>query len=128
MAEFKSFASILRASGPESPISPLIAEVERHEPELWREERLFPALLEERLDRAVQVLLREIAAEVVARELLLGPADVAQIVRRLRERYCIDDATHARIDGNDVAFAMDGGEIDASLGVRVASAIERASP
>ena len=131
MAEFKSFATIFRerarAAEP-APISPLIAEPPVPPPALAARERLFPALLAERLDCAVQTLLREIAAEVVGRELLLAPVEIERIVARLRERYRLDDDCSVRASaGGDVAFAWSEGEIDASLGRRVAAAIDRAA-
>jgi hypothetical protein len=134
MTEFKSFATLFRdreqarereVRAAEPPISALIAQAPQPS---GVEDRLFPALLAERLDRAVQILLREIAAEVVGRELLLAPVEIETIVRRLRERYRIDDEQPAEFspDG-DLAFAWDGGEIDASLGRRVGAAIDRAA-
>ena len=79
----------------------------------------------EQLETALRRLLEEIAAEVVGRELLLAPADVARIVSRLKERYGFHGGTVSSSNG-DITIEWDGAEIDASLGRRLSSAIERA--
>lgn len=134
MAEFKRLADILseRDRPVEPPISALIAELpapQQSTRERSLEERLYPALLAEKADRAVRTLLREIAAEVVGRELLLAPVEIDAIVRRLRERYRLDETVPATVSPfGDVAFVWGDGAIDASLGRRVAAAIDRATP
>lgn len=128
-AEFKSLREIFReAREAHAPvISPLIAEPPPPEQQPAPEEsdhrdRLFAAQLAERLDRALERLLEEIAAEVVGRELLLAPIDVETIVERLLQRYGIErDAPRLEHDG-DISI----GTLDASLGRRVRAAIDRA--
>lgn len=131
--EFKSLAEILRETRASAPlISPLIAEpipvVEV--PDVVTEaddsrDRFHEARILERYEGALHRLLEEIAAEVLGRELLLAPVDIDRIVARLRERFGFSDAT-TRCANGDVAIAWDGTEIDASLGRRLHSAIERA--
>lgn len=131
--EFKSLAEILREMRATSPvISPLIAEPlpVAEEPEAIVEDedsddRLPQARTLERFERALRRLLEEIAAEVLGRELLLAPSDIDAIVMRLRERFGFSDAMVTCSDA-DVTVAWDGTEIDASLGRRLRSAIERA--
>jgi hypothetical protein len=131
--EFKSLAEILREARATSPvISPLIAEplpvVEVPEATVDDDDfdvRLPQARTLERFEGALRRLLEEIAAEVVGRELLLAPIDVDRIVTRLKARFGFSDATLTCTNG-DVFVAWDGTEIDASLGRRLRSAIERA--
>ncbi len=125
--EFKSLAEILRETRAASPpISPLIAEplpvVE--EPEATTD-RLPQACTLERFEGALRRLLEEIAAEVLGRELVLAPVDVDRIVTHLRGRFGFPDATVTCAEG-DIRIAWDGTEIDASLGRRLRSALERA--
>ncbi|HEY1727898.1 MAG TPA: hypothetical protein VGG22_05980 [Candidatus Baltobacteraceae bacterium] len=131
--EFKSLAEILRESRAASPlISPLIAQplpevqvpeevAEDEEPE----DRLLGVQTLERFEAALRRLLEEIAAEVIGRELLLAPIDVARIVLRLKERYGFEDVAVSSSRG-DLKIEWDGTEIDASLGRRLHAAIERA--
>src|SRR5262249_54347716 len=122
-----------RAEQPDPPISPFIA-AQTQEPQEdaaydASTERTFGAMLAERLDAAVQHLLREIACEVLGRELLLAPVDVDAIVRRLRERYRVDDHVGARTGENgDLVLSWEGCEIDASLANRLELALDGASP
>jgi len=129
--EFKTLAEILHESRAGAPlISPLIAEplaaVEVPEvPEAPAVDRLSEVRTLERFEGALRRLLGEIAAEVVGRELLLAPVDVDRIVTRLRARFGFADVSAECADG-DLAIAWDGTQIDASLGRRLHSAIERA--
>lgn len=134
-AEFKSLRDILRESRVAPPaISPLIPEplpiVEAPEhrdedPDDAIENRLDLVRCLERFEGALRRLLDEIAAEVVGRELLLAPIDVARIVTRLKDRYGFGDA-RVTAAGEDVTLECEGTQIDASLGRRLRSAIERA--
>jgi hypothetical protein len=105
-----------------------------------REARLFRARLADALDDALARLLREIAADVLARELRLAPCDVRELARRALERapvvrlrvasadaggdyglpVVVDPALHA----GDAVFELDGGAFDARLGVRLASMLD----
>jgi flagellar biosynthesis/type III secretory pathway protein FliH len=105
---------------------------------VMRDVRLFRAALRESLDACVQVLAREIAVEVVSRELELAPADITSVVERAIARYtiplsirvhpdevaCVRDfegvVADASVRRGDVILAVCGGTIDASLGVRLA--------
>jgi flagellar biosynthesis/type III secretory pathway protein FliH len=107
--------------------------------------RRFRASLTEALDRSLADLLRDIAAEVIGRELQLAPSDLAAIVRRALER-CVPDevlAVHvhpAQIDAcrldvpvvpdsqlrrDDATIALRSGSIDVRLGVRLERLLER---
>jgi len=132
-AQFRSLAEILRESRAASPlISPLIAEplpevqapqeiAEDEEPE----DRLLGVQTLERFEAALRRLLEEIACEVIGRELLLAPVDVARIVHRLKERYGFEYGAASSSHG-DINIEWCGTEIDASLGRRLRGAIERA--
>lgn len=105
--------------------------------EVLRETRFFRAALRDALEERVNMLAREIAIEVVARELELAPVDIAAVVERASERYeaplsirahpdeahrlgtfenVIEDASVRR---GDVLLTVVGGTIDASLGMRL---------
>ena len=120
-AEFKSFATLLR---PQPAISPLIAE-----PLPWSaSDRLAPAHAAERFEQSLQVLLREIACEVLGRELLLAPVEIARIVERIRRRYPLQADGEAHVTpGGDCTLICGDGTIDATLGRRLAAAIDRAA-
>lgn len=131
-AEFKSLFALLRESAAPPLISPLIAEplpplepvLEVDDPQP-ADDRLDAARIAERFEAALQRLLDEIALEVVGRELLLAPVDVERIVSRLKARYGFQDGTATGANG-DIRIDCDGNEIDASLGRRLRTAIERA--
>jgi len=107
-----------------------------------RDARLFRARLADALDAAAARLSRELATDVLARELRLAPADVGAIARRLVERAAPvvrlrvspEDAgcaapypvvADARLAPGDAIVELDGGELDARLGVRLAGVLER---
>jgi flagellar biosynthesis/type III secretory pathway protein FliH len=114
-------------------------ELEEAQTALVRDVRLFRANLAERVDAAVETLLREIACDVLARELCIEPACIGAIVRSALERYCSEEPVCVRVNPFDVArvpcnlpvvaddalregdaiIEVRGGEIDASLGVRL---------
>ncbi len=103
------------------------------------EARRFRASLADALAMRVDELMRDIASEVLARELELAPCDVARIVERAVQRYgtepvCIranpTDANVLRrsdtiviaddsLRGGDVVLEVRYGSIDATLGVRL---------
>ncbi|MGH7659505.1 MAG: hypothetical protein ACRENA_01130 [Vulcanimicrobiaceae bacterium] len=122
-AEFKSFAEIFRAPPPPEapPISAFI-------PQTPPPERLAVARWEERLACALERLLREIATEVVGRELALAPIDVHAIVEHLVHRLRFDGEISVEERNGDIAILATDGEtwIDASLGRRLHAAIDRA--
>jgi flagellar biosynthesis/type III secretory pathway protein FliH len=106
--------------------------------------RRFRAMLADALDRSLTDLLREIAIEVIARELLLAPADLEAIVRRARER-CAEIPLAVRVHpsqqrlydfdvpvlsdpllrSDDVQIELRSGSIDARLGVRIEQMLAR---
>jgi flagellar biosynthesis/type III secretory pathway protein FliH len=106
--------------------------------------RRFRAMLADALDRSLAELLREIAIDVVGRELLLAPADLEAIVRRARERCAeipiavrVHPAQHRLCDfgvpaladpslrSDDVQIDLRSGSIDARLGVRIEQMLAR---
>jgi flagellar biosynthesis/type III secretory pathway protein FliH len=105
-----------------------------------REARLFRARLADAFDDAAERLVRELAADVLARELRLAPCDLARIVQRVAARapaVCIRVAPGdvARITGiavladpalcaGDAIVEVTGGALDARLGVRLAAVLE----
>ena len=105
-----------------------------------REARLFRARLADAFDDAAARLLRELAADVLARELRLAPCDLEAIVRRVRERIPLVRVRVAPADvarmsdapvvadpllaAGDAVVELAGGALDARLGVRLASVLE----
>ena len=128
---FKSLRDILReARATEEPapvISPLIAELPMPA-EPAREAVADPLSSVRVLDAfegALRRLLAEIAAEVLGRELQLAPIEIERIAGRLKGRFGFHDGVVRSVDG-DITIDVDGAQIDASLGRRLRSALERA--
>ena len=155
-AEFVSLADLLRA--PHAPHAP--AADDAPEPLLpacapasfedvrandvaaaLRDARLFRARLADAFDDAVARLLRELACEVLARELLLAPCDLAELVRRAGERAPVVSVrvaaceaaaqiagvhvvADAALQRGDAIVELAGGALDARLGVRLATVLE----
>ncbi|HTD37928.1 MAG TPA: FliH/SctL family protein [Candidatus Limnocylindrales bacterium] len=105
-----------------------------------RDARLFRARLADAFDEAVARLVRELAANVVMRELRLAPCDIAALVAQVRERAPV---VRVRVAAGDVARVrgvpvvaddelapgdaiaeVAGGALDARLGVRLAAVLE----
>ncbi len=115
--------------------------------EVLHEARRFRAALADALDAARDRLVRDLASDVLARELACAPADVERIARRTLERYTDDEPLHvrvhpdevallagfelpvvadARLRRGDVTLTLRYGTIDASLGVRLAHVLQSA--
>jgi flagellar biosynthesis/type III secretory pathway protein FliH len=119
--------------------TPLADDSSEAQRESVREARLFRARLADALDAATARLLREIAADVLARELRLGACDLAAIVARVlqgapatRVRVAPCDAgvvldvptvVDPQLAAGDAIVELHGGEVDARLGVRLACAL-----
>ena len=111
---------------------------------LLREMRLFRARVIEATEAAVETLVADIAADVLARELLLAPADVETIVDRALQRFLADEPLRVRVHAGDVpnvhcdvplvadetlrpgdaVIELRTGTIDATLGVRLATLLQ----
>jgi flagellar biosynthesis/type III secretory pathway protein FliH len=110
------------------------------------EARRFRAALADALDMAVEDLLGDIARNVLARELMLAPADVTAIVEAALERYAGDVPVRVRAHPEDVevlarlglpvqadpslrrgdaGIDLRSGSIDASLLARLESVLSR---
>lgn len=168
MAEFISLEDLLRPPAPiaatradvqppitiETPIAeplqvPVIADApsparnETTNAELavaLREARLFRARLADAFDDARQRLLRELAADVLARELRIAACDLDALGRRIfaeapfvRIRVAPADAAvisgvpvvaDPELDDGDAIVELAGGVVDARLGVRLAAVLE----
>lgn len=146
---FISLAAQLRggAGEPEMPSAapPIVFEDDEADAELadesalLRDVRLFRARIAEALEESVRTLLCDIAADVLARELQLAPADIAAIVQRVLERYAQDEPLRirahpaeaprlhctipvvrdTRLGEGDVAIELCTGTIVSSLGLRL---------
>jgi flagellar biosynthesis/type III secretory pathway protein FliH len=102
--------------------------------------RRFRAALADAVAAALDELLRDIACDVLARELTLAPADVAAIAAGALERYAADSPVSVRVHPDecsalsgldltaigdpglrrgDVVVDLHSGTIDASLGARL---------
>jgi flagellar biosynthesis/type III secretory pathway protein FliH len=105
-----------------------------------RDARLFRARLADAFDEAAARLLRELAADVLARELRLVPCELAAIVQRVQRtapvvvvRVAAHDAAHITdvpvvvdetLEPGDAILEVVGGAVDARLGVRLAQVLE----
>ncbi len=125
----------------EEPVAePTIDEVESAVDDAIADVRRFRAALADALDIAVAELVREIAFDVVGRELQLAPVDLRSIVDRARERYGFKEpiairvhpderellpsdiapiVCDARLRRGDVSLEIESGTIDATLGARL---------
>jgi flagellar biosynthesis/type III secretory pathway protein FliH len=109
-----------------------------------RDARLFRARLTDALDARLARVLAAIASEIVVRELRTAPADLAALVARIAAEHAsaplcirvapadraalpdgdvavIEDAT---LDAGDAIVALDAGDVDARIGVRLAAVLE----
>lgn len=107
--------------------------------------RRFHAALADAVDASVDDLLRDIACDVLGRELMLAPADVACIAAAALRRYAEDSPVRLRahpdetaalaglnlpvvadceLRRGDVAVDLRAGSIDARLGTRLESVLE----
>ena len=105
-----------------------------------REARLFRARLADAFDDALARLLRELAADVLARELRLAPCDVKDIARRVilgapvvRVRvsptetvgdFGLPVVADPELHPGDAVFELTEGALDARLGVRLATVLD----
>ncbi len=108
--------------------------------------RRFRAALGEALDGAVETLLREIAAAVLARELQLAPVDLGAIVKSVRREFAAEEPVRVRAHPGDVAslaqldvavvadpalrrgdveIDVRDGTVDATLGARLEAVLAR---
>jgi hypothetical protein len=110
--------------------------------EALRDARLFRARLADAFDEAAVRLLRELASDVLARELRLAPCDLDAIVRRTRERAPVvrvrvapgdlsrvagvPVVADAALSAGDAIVELDGGALDVRLGVRLATVLDSA--
>jgi flagellar biosynthesis/type III secretory pathway protein FliH len=106
-----------------------------------RDARLFRARLADAFDDAVARLVRELASEVLMRELRLAPCDMEALVRRVRERTPVvevrvapSDVAHVTgvraiadpsLQPGDAVFALRSGALDVRLGVRLNAVLEQ---
>ena len=162
MAEFISLADLLRPPVPlvatpvdvEPPIAeppamptlddatlPRRDESTNHElVAALRETRLFRARLADAFEGARQRLLRELATDVLARELRVAACDLDALARRIiaeapfvRIRVAPSDVAtisgapvvaDTELDAGDAIVELIGGGLDARLGVRLAAVLE----
>lgn len=154
-APFISLAALLRqpndAQEPVPAIEPapacsLVVAARPTAPDLdeaLRAARCFRAALADALDARLEDLLRDLASDVLARELMLAPADIAAILRRLIDERTADGPLCVRVAAEDAALpcalplvvdpalrpgdavlVCAHGSIDARLGVRLADILE----
>jgi flagellar biosynthesis/type III secretory pathway protein FliH len=108
--------------------------------EALREARLFRARLADAFDESAARLLRELACDVLARELRLAPCDLAALVRRVSERVPVvrvrvgagdlgavtgvPVVADSALCAGDAIVELAGGALDARLGVRLSAVLE----
>jgi flagellar assembly protein FliH len=155
---FRSLASTLLAAPEPSPALPAdqddecaVSHDERENERAdggdmdgLREVRLFYARVTEAVEAAVETLLEDIAADVIGRELLLGPVEIGAIVDRALQRFASEEPLRVRVHPEDRSRANCGipvvadddlrpgdaivelrsGSIDASFGARLAALLQ----
>lgn len=105
-----------------------------------RDARLFRARLADALDAAVPALLRELATRVLGRELRLEPTALEPLLRAVlaatpgvRVRVAPEDVrvvcdlplvADASLAPGDALVELDGGDVDARLGTRLAVVLD----
>jgi hypothetical protein len=160
VAEFVSLADVLRpretaaaSTDAGSPVVEPIGEFDEAEIETvvvertpvepagaLRDARLFRARLGDAFDDARSRLLRELAADVLARELRIAPCDLDLLARRvlaaapvvrIRVAPCdvgaiggVPIVADAELSAGDAVVELAGGTLDARLGVRLAQVLE----
>ncbi len=108
-----------------------------------RELRVFRARIVEGVNDAVETVLADIAAEVLARELQSAPADIQRIVDRALQRYLAEEPLCVRVHRDekfglscgvpvvsddrlrtgDVVIELRSGYVEATLGARLADVL-----
>ncbi len=109
---------------------------------------LFHARLREAFERTHAALLRDLAADVLARELRLAPADVEALARRLLERARDETPVAVRVSPSDrarialdlpietdpalrpgdVVLVVRDGTLESTLGVRLEALVHAVPP
>jgi flagellar biosynthesis/type III secretory pathway protein FliH len=106
------------AAGPQTPSAP--SDVDAG----LAAARRFSAALADALALALERLLRDIAHDVLARELVLAPCDVARIAARALHRYLDEEPLRLRVHPDNVqaCVALDVG-IVADQSLRIGDAV-----
>jgi hypothetical protein len=151
-AEFVALAELLRApvaraEAIEAPVTAAVPlegapadECSNDVDAALRDARLFRARLADAFDDAAARLLRDLASDVLARELRLAPCDLAELVRRAGERApavrvrvaaCdvvtlpgVPVVADPALERGDAVVELVAGALDARLGVRLAAVLE----
>lgn len=128
--QFRSLASTLLAAREPSHEEPALEIVEEMIPQddagdadVLREVRLFYAHVIEAVEAAVETLLEDIAADVLGRELLLGPVDIEAIVDRALQRFASEEPLRVRVHPEDRSRVRCGIPVVADEGLRPGDAI-----
>lgn len=130
----------------ESPEAEVSVETDPMLGEIASEMRRFRAALYDAFAATRERLLRDIACEVVGRELQLAPADIEAIARRACaqaeaptcvrvhpldapafSRWTCDVETDVALRRGDVVLCVRDGTIEAALGVRLEGVLEAAT-
>lgn len=133
----------------EAVVEPQIDETPPPTRDASAEVRRFRAAVRDAVDVAIRALLCDVAAEVLARELELAPANLEAIVERARARHedegivCVrvhpdevaqlagvdvDVVADAHVRRGDALLQVRSGTIDASLGARLADVLDGVAP
>jgi flagellar biosynthesis/type III secretory pathway protein FliH len=114
--------------------------------QLMRDIRVFRARIAEGVEAALDVLLADIAADVLARELCLAPADVQKVVDCALARYQSEEPVRVRVHCDeinsvgctipviadpdlrtgDAVIELRSGTVQATLGIRLADVLAAA--
>jgi flagellar biosynthesis/type III secretory pathway protein FliH len=131
-------------TAPPEAASAIVEEVDESDDaltDLLRDIRLFHAAVMEGVEDAIEIILADIASDVLGRELQLAPVDLAMIVHRMVQRYLADEPVCFRVHPSEAAalacdvpvvcderlrtgdcvLELRSGHVDASLGIRLAA-------
>ena len=106
-----------------------------------RDARLFRARLAEAFDDALTRMLRDLAADVLVRELRLAPCDLVALIGRIAQRapfvrlrvapdedvrdFGLPSLEDPTLQVGDAILELAGGALDLRLGVRLAAVFEQ---
>lgn len=145
LREFLAGTSESQTDDVEAPVETPLEAPRPPAHEALSELRRFQAAVRDAVDVSVRSLLRDVAADVLARELSLAPANLQAIVARACERHAaqgvvrvrvhpdeaasvaelaVEIVADARLRRGDVLLEVLSGTIDVSLGSRLADVLD----
>jgi flagellar biosynthesis/type III secretory pathway protein FliH len=144
--EFVPFERYVRRSIEPQLQPPIVADARPEQRMDLHDVRRFYAAVADAVDAAASDVMRDIASEVLARELALAPVELAGVTTKVLQQFACEEPLHvvahrddlAALHGlgvpvrvgeslrrGDVTLVLRYGSIDASLGARLADVLAR---